>query len=312
MIKKFILIIILTFSLFSWNYVFSAWENIDWRVKIKSVENDTDNDHLEQINNPNFVEPTSQWAAGVKDFIIAVAKDVKNLFYILSTIFFLIISVRFFFSGNSEEWFTKFKKWVLWITLWLVLMQVAYSFAVTVFDKSTWSFISSIVQNIFIPIVNILSLCASIFFVIIAIYAFIRIVSSNWEKENVKKWINAIVYAIIWLLLVKFATKIITLILGNYDVSSSWMVQFKNAWWLSWLVEMFLNIINWVNSFVAIVTIIMIMYAWMLIILSDWDEEKLKKWRTIIIYAFIWIFILVASYWILTFFIWPWWSKLGN
>ena len=160
MIKKFILIIILTFSLFSWNYVFSAWENIDWRVKIKSVENDTDNDHLEQINNPNFVEPTSQWAAGVKDFIIAVAKDVKNLFYILSTIFFLIISVKFFFSGNSEEWFTKFKKWVLWITLWLVLMQVAYSFAVTVFDKSTWSFISSIVQNIFIPIVNILSLCA--------------------------------------------------------------------------------------------------------------------------------------------------------
>lgn len=310
MIKKVIILILMTLSFFYASNIYADDWNLDARVKLKSTENNADNDHLDSISNPHFVETTQLWTTGVKNFIISVARDIKNIFYAIATIFFLIISFRFFFSSNSEEAFTNFKKWIIWISLWLVLMQIAYSLAVTIFDRSVWTFVWKIVENLLIPIVNLLSMLASIFFVIIAIYAFIRIVSSNWEKENVKKWINAIIFAMIWFLLVKFASTIVMAIFGKYSINSSWIVEIERSWWLSNLAKMFLNLINWVNWLVWIVTVIMIIYAWVMIIFSEWDQEKLKKWRNSIIYAFIWILILVISYGILTFFIGPSWVNI--
>jgi hypothetical protein len=145
---------------------------------------------------------------------------------------------------------------------------------------------------------------------LIAIYSFIRLLSSNWEKEKQKKWIDSIIYATVWIFLVIFASKIIKSIYWTYNIDGSWLTSIEKENSFSTFTSMFINFINWINWFVAIVTLIMIMYAWVNIIFANWDEEKLKKWRTTIVYAFIWIFILVISYLILTFFIWPDWSKI--
>jgi hypothetical protein len=51
--------------------------------------------------------------------------------------------------------------------------------------------------------------------------------------------------------------------------------------------------------------VLMILYAWFLVLTSWWDEEKYKKAKKIILYSWIWILILFASYLILTFFIVP-------
>jgi hypothetical protein len=190
-------------------------------------------------------------------------------------------------------------------------MQISYSFVVNTFDKWASSFASSLISNVFIPIINLLETLAVIFFMLIAIYSFIRLLSSNWEKEKQKKWIDSIIYATIWIFLVIFSSRIITSIYWTYNISISWDISIEKENSFSWFTTMFIKFINWVNWFVAIITLIMIMYAWVNIIFADWDEEKLKKWRTTIVYAFIWIFILVTSYLILTFFIWPEWSKIN-
>jgi hypothetical protein len=55
------------------------------------------------------------------------------------------------------------------------------------------------------------------------------------------------------------------------------------------------------NGFIWLIVVILIIYAWFMVLTSVWDEEKLKKAKSIIMYIAIWLFILVANYLILTF-----------
>ncbi|MFA5917274.1 MAG: hypothetical protein WC850_03530 [Candidatus Gracilibacteria bacterium] len=190
-------------------------------------------------------------------------------------------------------------------------MQISYSFVVNTFDKGASSFASSLISNVFIPIINLLETLAVIFFMLIAIYSFIRLLSSNGEKEKQKKGIDSIIYATIGIFLVIFSSRIITSIYGTYNISISGDISIEKENSFSGFTTMFIKFINWVNGFVAIITLIMIMYAGVNIIFADGDEEKLKKGRTTIVYAFIGIFILVTSYLILTFFIGPEGSKIN-
>ncbi len=314
MLKKiFIYIIILLFSSSLFLGIVSAeTSSLDSKVQMDSVSNWKTNDRLDifdgvsQLLNPGSIS----WADWLKNTIVLIAKDVKNIFYAVAIIYFLIITIKLLFSSNSEEWFENYKKWLIRITLWIFVMQISYSFVLSVFDKwSSW-FASSLISTIFIPIIHLLETLASIFFILIAIYSFIRLLSANWEKEKQKKWIDSIIYATIWIFLVIFSSKIITSIYWTYNIDPSWLTSIEKESSFSWFATMFIKFINWINWFVAIITLIMIMYAWVNIIFADWDEEKLKKWRTTIVYAFIWIFILVTSYLILTFFIWPDWNKI--
>jgi len=313
-LKKIFLNIILLISfsnIFAVNYVF-ATEDYDSMVESNNTKNSVTNDRLNNIKMDVFIKPsdTNTWANWIKDLIIKIAKAVKNVFYAVATIYFLIITIRLLFASNSEESFESYKKWLIWITIWIVVMQMSYAFVYSVFDKWVSTFAWSLIETVFIPIIRLLETLASIFFLLIAIYSFIRLVSSNWEKEKIKKWIDSIVYATIWIFLVILSTEIIVGIYWDYNISSSWLSSVEKENNFSSFITLFLSFINWVNWFVAIVTLLMIMYAWVNIIFANWDEEKVKKWRTTIIYAFIWIFILVISYLILTFFIWPDWTRI--
>lgn len=315
MFKKFFLyfLLLLSFSnVFVINNVFSS-EDYDKTVEASNTINSKKNDRLESIRTDAFIQPSSTnlWANWIKDFIIKIAKDIKNIFYAIATIYFLIITIRLLFASNSEESFESYKKWLIWITLWIVVMQMSYAFVLSIYDQ--WSgFAWSLINTVFIPIIKLLETLASIFFLLIAIYSFIRLVSTNWEKEKAKKWIDSIIYATIWIFLVILSSEIITSIYWKYHISYSWSSSIEKESGFSSLVSLFMGFINWVTWFVAIVTLIMIMYAWVNIIFSAWDEEKIKKWRTTIIYAFIWILILSISYLILTFFIWPEWTRIVN
>jgi hypothetical protein len=314
MLKKIFLffILIISFSnLFVINNAFST-ENYDNKVKSSNTTNSKINDHLDWLQTNTFINPNSTWAEWIKKLIISIAKDVKNIFYAVATIYFLIITIKLLFASNSEESFESYKKWLIWITIWIIVMQMSYAFVYSVFDKWVSSFAWSLISTVFIPIIQLLETMASVFFLLIAVYSFIRLLSSNWDKEKIKKWIDSIIYATIWIFLVILSTKIVTTIYWNYSISYSWSTSIEKESNFSSFINLFMSFINWVTWFVAIVTLIMIMYAWVNIIFANWDEEKIKKWRTTIIYAFIWIFILIISYLILTFFIWPGWTNIGN
>lgn len=56
------------------------------------------------------------------------------------------------------------------------------------------------------------------------------------------------------------------------------------------------DVVQYLLSFLFLVAILIIIYAWFTILVAAWDEEKVKKWKSMIIYAVIWIFIIFVAW----------------
>ena len=244
------------------------------------------------------------WDRWIFYFLVRIAKSLKNIFFTIASIYFLIIVLRLLFTENSEEEFGKFKKWILWITVWIIVMQIAYSLVITTQNQGiSWGLANSLLQNIVRPLIALLETAASFFFIAIAIFAFYRMVTSAWDEEKAKSWKMSVFYAIIGFIVIKISSLIVKTtysktLCDNDDITCSWWSANIEAW--AWII---FKIINWLNGFVWIAVVIMIIYAWVQIIFSNWEEEKIKKAKTSILYIFIWIFVLTMNYLILTLFL---------
>ncbi len=249
---------------------------------------------------------------GFFNTLIEIAKSLKNLFYAIAGIFFLIITIRLIFASNTDEELWKFKKWVIWITVGLIVMQLALSFVTIGFDQGVSAEIGeNIIFVIVQPMLLLLQTLASIFFMAVAIFSFYRLITANGNEESAKSGKMSILYAIIGFMIVRFAGTIVNAFYGQVncsDGSSGGQIVATNekicrneAEFSEWI-NLIMSIITWLNSFVALVVMLMIIYAWAQILLSGGDEEKIKKWKQALIYIAIGIVILAINYLILTFF----------
>lgn len=72
--------------------------------------------------------------------------------------------------------------------------------------------------------------------------------------------------------------------------------------WVSWLVTdgtasaYIQKIIIYFLTFLKLVAVILIIYAWFNMLTSAWDEEKAKKSKTIIVFAIIWLLIIYLAW----------------
>lgn len=192
-------------------------------------------------------------------------------------------------------------------------MQIAYAFTQVMFDKGVSASLgASLIEYIVYPIIALIQTLASLFFIAIAFFAFYRLVTANGNEEAVSAGKMTIVYALIGFMIVRFAKAIVEAFYGhiNCDSFSLGFVtidgeQCVNAINIAEGSGIIIDILNWFNGFVAIVVLIMIIYAGAQIMLSSGDEEKIKHGKTSVIYIAIGLLILVVNYLILTFFLVP-------
>ena len=283
------------------NYA-SEWDQVDNNKKLEKFGQD-----------PEFIRVTTGWERGLYYTLVRFARDLKNLFFILATIFFLIIVIRLILSSNTDEELNNFKKWIIWITVWIIIMQLAYSLTLVLFDKNIWEQLAfNLVENIVFPLLRLLETLASIFFLAMAIYTFYRLITANGAEDKIKSAKMTILYSIVWFMVIRFSQTIVEAAYGRLNCEST-IWGFITVWTGRCLTEadlngwigIIVNILNWLNSFVAIVVVIMIMYAGFNILLSWGDEEKLKKGKQTFIYIWIGLVLLVMNYLILTFFLVP-------
>jgi len=64
------------------------------------------------------------------------------------------------------------------------------------------------------------------------------------------------------------------------------------------------KVVAYVLTFVSIIAVIYIIYAWFRILISAWDEETLKKQKSTILYVILGIIIMWLAYPITIFIIW--------
>lgn len=292
---------------------------LSWSWSIWWVDRSNSNDHLNEIHditrNDDFsASGVRNWDQWIYNIIVRIARDLKNFVFVISTIYFLIIVFKLLLSENTEEELWNFKKWIIWISIWIVVMQVAYGFVRTLAIYNGWviwqPFGQEVYKNIINPLISVIEIWASFVFIAIAIYAFYKMVTSNWDDEKAKSWKMTIFYAILWFIIIKVSRRIVETVywrINCANTSDNSFFIFQNDKCiepsnLSNFSNIILNIINWMNWFVWIITLIMVIYVWAQVFLSFWDEEKLKNGKKAIIYIIIWVLVLFTNYLILTFF----------
>jgi len=308
-LKIFLSLLVICLS-FSYSYAvddLNIW-NLNWEWQ--QAKN---NNHLNSLSWEWFFKIWGTWGEKwILYLLFRIAKDIKNVFFAIASLYLIILIIKILFSNNTEEEVWKFKKWVIWTTIWIIIMQIAYTSTKVLYDRGVWQTTAfNFTQTIIQPFINLLELLASFFFIAIAIFAFYRIVTANLDEEKVKQGKISIFQAIVWFIVIKIADVIVTNTYWTINCNSNWgFLQITNQNCIEdpeveWLMWMLISIINWINSFVWIVVVIMIIYAWFNILISAWDENKIKKAKNIILYIIIWMFILAANFALLTFFILP-------
>ena len=88
-----------------------------------------------------------------------------------------------------------------------------------------------------------------------------------------------------------------------------WVEALKN--WLNWsavetdtkLSDYIQDIVLYILTFVSIIAVLYIIWSWFNLLISWWDEDKVKKTKWIITYVIIWIVVMWLAYPITTFII---------
>lgn len=70
-------------------------------------------------------------------------------------------------------------------------------------------------------------------------------------------------------------------------------------------VQNYIQILLW---FLYLVAVIFWLYGWFLIFTAQDDEDKVKKWKKVIITALAWVVVIFLAWPIVEFFIWQWWT----
>ena len=62
--------------------------------------------------------------------------------------------------------------------------------------------------------------------------------------------------------------------------------------------------VNWVLWILALIALIILMYGWFLMVTAAWDDEKYKKWWTILKHAAIWLILIGVAWFIISIIFW--------
>jgi hypothetical protein len=271
------------------------------------------NDKLDTFWSDDFYSLDGTGEKAIYRTLVRVARDLKNLFFILSSIYFFIMVFQVLFSGKTQDSINHLKKGIIWITIGLVIMQLAYVFTRILYDG--WvseQLAGTLLENLINPLIKLIQTLASLFFMGIAFYAFYRLVTANGDDTKAEQAKKGIIEAIIWFVIIKFAKLIVEATYGTVHCQQilGWFITFT-GWGciqdanLSWFSAIIVQVINWANSLIWIVVVIMIIFAWFQVFISWGKEDALKKARTSLTYIAIGLVVLVTNYLILTFFILP-------
>lgn len=296
------------------------WGEDDWKCgnkcmasltkELKKISDDFELDKFYNKNNYFKVEHSGAWA--IKNVLLTIARDFKLVIYWIIWVLVLYMTMMLFISEKTEDQMKKYRKWIIWISVWVVIMQTAFS--LTSLNVSSWWTIQerlwalgSDVQWLLIdPFINLVEFWAMLLFLFTWIWAFYKLIS-NWSDDSkAKEAKQSIAYAIIWFVILKITKPLIQNTYSVNCVKANWSIiwsDIKTCGEITKNVELLVKVLTKINSFVWIFVIFSIIYTWFLLITSRWDEEKLKKAKKNILFISIWITILFASYLIMNFFI---------
>ncbi len=244
---------------------------------------------------------------GIRNVLIQIFKSLAIAVFILAVIIAFISVIRLLTSGNGEEDFSTWMMTLVWSVAGLFLISIAYTvirqFETRVFSEQTINTqtVYNAVINIIYPLLNFLRYIAATCFFLTAIYAFYRIVTSAGNEEGFDEGKKIFIGSIIGFVIMMIAEPLVRIAYGGgkcggntiFGVPTNCTNRVFDA---SSVLGTIAKIIVFLNGFIALVVIIMIIYAGFLVLTGAGDEEKNDKAKKTISYALIGVIILIFSY----------------
>ncbi len=312
-----LVVLLLTFIM-SFILIPSTWALNEKDLNVRNINvgsSGNSNTVLENFISPIrdfFFSPCTDASGCISNALVQIAFQIKNFFVGVAVIFLIIAIIKLLFSSADEEHVKKWRNNIVWVTVGIFFMQIAFSVWNVMNIRDSNGVIGSMLGwqiwvYIFSPIVGLLQMLASMAFIGMMIYAFFIIVSGGGDEEKAKKGKNIVIYALSGFLLIRIPRAFISAIYGSPNCKET-----EFLWTSSCVIKgadypkgigVIGSIFNYFNTFLGIICVILIIYAGFLVFMSGGEEEKLKKAKHIILYIAVGLIILVASHAIFRFFI---------
>lgn len=306
--------IILTISLANISYADNL--NIQWDIKTW-VAKTSYVDNVWGWFGSAFFGWNQTWEKWISNLLVNWAKDLKDVLIAASVLYLFILVLRIIYWQWSEDDFKKFRIWILWTTFGIVLMQISYVAVTTMYDKQFWAATAQdLTDAILVPFIKLLELITSFLFLAMAFTAFYRIVTSWGWDDGFKKWWKTIMNAVIGFILVKISAALVYSVYWK-NTCIKWTFGTQQCsdvslWYpnLSDTAKIIASTIKYITGFLWITTVLLIIFAWFMILTSWWDEGKIKKWKATIKYIAIWLLLIITSTILFNLIIWREWSNI--
>lgn len=258
----------------------------------------------------------------VLDIFYMIAYNIKTFFLYAALIFLIIWVLKLLFSEASDNDVTQWKNNIIWTSVGILFLQIAFPLwelflkshqsATGILESWLWW---NIWHSVVVPLIKLMQYLAAFVFLLMMFYAFYVIVMNSGDEEMLNKWKRTFGYGLVGFILIQLPVKVVSLVYAGVPDCSRAISVFQFSAERCGGIEQELNkegIISYVakffmyfNGFLTLICVVLVIYAGFLYLTSQWEEEKTKKAKRVMLYMLIGFLILVASHSIFRFFILP-------
>lgn len=250
--------------------------------------------------------------AQINNITTNIFKTLKIAIWWLLVIYIVYAWVMMILSmWDDEKQLSSAKKSLWYAIVWLLFINVPWALYRSFSDKnvadditsSAWNDITIYQRNIFMnsdqfwatlwAIITFLEIAVVALAIFIFVYNWIKIMLSGWEDKNMSEAKNKILWSLAWLIFIWIME-----VWRNFI----FIWDFKWAWQ-----DMFSKLANLALFFAWPVAIFFLSLAWYYYITAGWEEEKIKKAKSIVINTvlatliLLWMYTFLLDLWTLEF-----------
>lgn len=257
---------------------------------------------LWDIEKHSIDQDFQQWQTvkGITDVGFGLFRIAKLIVQWVLTIFLVYIWIQMFlYMWEDEEELSNAKRQIYYTIIWIVFINIPgtlYSvfrkdnyWDITWWSDATWT--SAVQNSVFFNwtwftslndgLIGFIEVLIWVVALISIVMAWIKMMNSRWRDDEISEAKTKIVWSCIWLIFVW--------------IMEAWQ-RFLYSGSIDDGVSLFDSVINLALFFAWPIAIFFISLAWYYYITANWDEEKVKKAKDIIINTLIATVILMTSY----------------
>lgn len=279
------------------SYSIVMWANIPWLWQ--DVTKTSDSSTSIQIS---WTDSTSI-SSTVEGVWLNLLTKVKYIFSWILLIFLVYAWAQMVMSmWSDEDALSKSKRTIWYSMIWLVFINMPGTlYEALNWNRTNWAWwiswswanqLNNTSQNLFINldvfaetlndhIVKFVQILLVSVAILVIIIAWLKIITARWREEQVTESKNKILWSVVWLIFVWFI--------------EAWQ-KFAYGWEISDWKDIFETIANLLLFLAAPIAIFFLTLAWYYYITANWDDDRVKKWKSIVINVLLWTVILLISY----------------